>query len=103
VGGLQARETHETTSEYGGRVSVELLSARQVTHGNFADNARYAQAIKALFQSSPTWATMPDIHREAMDFIASKFARILSGQADCLQHWEDVEGYAALAKQACTR
>lgn len=83
--------------------ATDLLTERNVTHGSFDENARIAQRLRAFFRSQPGWESMPDVHREALDNIALKFSRIFSGQADCAQHWEDVEGYAALARKACTR
>ena len=80
-----------------------LLTTRNITHGSFEDNARIAQRLRAFFRSQPGWDPMPDVHREALDNIALKFSRILSGQADAAQHWEDVAGYAELARKACTR
>jgi hypothetical protein len=39
---------------------------------------------------------MTDVQQEAFDFIASKLARILSGQAKFADHWRDIAGYAML-------
>ena len=36
------------------------------------------------------------VHREALDMIASKIARILSGDATHVDHWVDIGGYAEL-------
>ena len=83
--------------------ATELLDTRQTTHGSFRDNAEFAQKIRNLYRASPSWLAMPYEHREALDMMATKFSRILSGQSDCRQHWEDVEGYARLALEACTR
>jgi hypothetical protein len=35
--------------------------------------------------------------REALDYIAGKLARILSGQPGYADHWDDIAGYAKLA------
>lgn len=78
-----------------------LLTERGTTHGRFADNARYAQLLRALWRSSAHWQAMPDEHREALDHIAGKLSRILSGQSTFVDHWVDVAGYATLAKDAC--
>lgn len=80
-----------------------LLTERQTTHGDFSCNAIYAQELKSIFRSSPSWGYIPARQQEAMDLIATKFSRILSGQADFTGHWEDVEGYAHLGREACTR
>jgi hypothetical protein len=81
--------------------TTTLLQERGQTHGHFADNARYAQMLRALWRSSPAWHTMPDEHREALDHMAGKFSRILSGQSRYGDHWKDVAGYATLALKVC--
>lgn len=79
----------------------ELLKTRQTTHGSFADNARHGQDLRNLFRSGEGWGDMPDVHREALDMIACKLSRILSGQSSHADHWDDIAGYAALARKAC--
>lgn len=76
----------------------DILTERNKTHGNFGDNARISQALKEVFRAQPGWARLTDTEREAMDMIALKFSRILSGKALEVQHWEDVVGYARLAE-----
>ena len=78
-----------------------LLTERSVTHGSFECNAIYGQELRSLFRSSTGWLNMPPVQREALDNIATKLSRILSGQGDFLGHWEDIEGYSALARKAC--
>jgi len=78
-----------------------LLQVRETTHGDFSENARLSQAIKEILRSSPGWSHIVDVEREAMDMIALKFSRILSGKSLERQHWEDVVGYAKLAERMC--
>lgn len=78
-----------------------LLSTRQSTHGDFAENARVSQTIKEAYRSSPGWEKLTDIERESMDMIALKFSRVLSGKSMERQHWEDVVGYAKLVEERC--
>lgn len=78
-----------------------LLTERGATHGRFQDNARNSQMLREAFRSSPHWHDMPDIHREALDQIAGKLSRILSGQSTHDDHWKDIAGYATLALEAC--
>ncbi len=80
-----------------------LLSERGTTHGDFHCNAQFGQALRALWRTSPHWASMPPEHREALDHMAGKFSRILSGQSTFRDHWDDVSGYSALASRACER
>lgn len=78
-----------------------LLVTRQSTHGDFKENARISQGIKEWLRSSDGWKDLADIEREAMDMIALKFSRILSGKSLEKQHWEDVVGYAKLVEEQC--
>ena len=78
-----------------------LLNHRQVTHGSFADNARNGQTLREFYRTSPHWESMPAIHREALDMMACKLSRILSGQSTFDDHWKDIAGYATLALEAC--
>lgn len=78
-----------------------LLTTRESTHGDFAENARVSQIIKEAYRSSPGWEKLTDIERESMDMIALKFSRVLSGKSMERQHWEDVVGYAKLVEERC--
>lgn len=81
--------------------TTELLQSRQTTHGSFTDNARYSQGLKEFYRLAPAFAAMPDVQREALEMIACKISRILSGQSNFVDHWSDLAGYAELAKKAC--
>lgn len=76
-----------------------LLQARQQTHGDFKTNAYISQQIKTLY--SIHGYPQNNVHREALDMIALKLSRILSGQANHKDHWDDIAGYAKLASEAC--
>ena len=78
-----------------------LLEAREITHGAFEDNAIISQMLKNSFRATPGWARLADVEREAMDMIACKFGRILSGKSMERQHWEDVAGYSTLVTERC--
>lgn len=78
-----------------------LLEARQSTHGSFEQNALFSQDIKGLMRATKGWQRLTHVEREAMDMIALKFSRILSGKSLEKQHWEDVVGYANLALEQC--
>lgn len=79
----------------------ELLNERQTTHGEFTLNAIYAQDLRSLFRSASGWSAMHPVQREALDMIATKLSRVLSGQSRFADHWADVEGYARLARGVC--
>ena len=78
-----------------------LLVERNLTHGSFEDNAAISQALKRIFRAEEGWKELTDIEREALDMIALKFSRVLSGRSMERQHWEDVVGYAKLVQDKC--
>ena len=73
----------------------EILDDRQKTHGDFGEVAVIAQGIKTIIQNNAEFLTSDQ--NEALDMIATKIARILSGDANEPDHWVDIVGYATLA------
>ena len=91
-------------------VQDTLLAKRQETHGTFKKNAEISQLIKRIFKkynSIPGKAEEAGYiftnqeQLEALDMIAVKLSRILSGKANFKDHWDDIAGYAKLASDAC--
>ena len=78
-----------------------LLSGRHRTHGSFKNTAQIAQDIKDLLDNHGA-RECTAIQREAMDHMATKIARILSGKADHLEHWVDLAGYSMLGSGEAT-
>lgn len=74
----------------------ELLESRGSTHGDYNEVARLSQMLKRVMRSSRTWDGQKESTRESLDMIAAKIARVLSGNADFADHWDDIMGYAAL-------
>lgn len=86
----------------------QILATRGSTHGDFTDNGRIMQALKDLIHNHkngandvPTFPYLSPAHREALDMIAHKIGRILSGNANERDHWIDIAGYATLAADRC--
>lgn len=92
-----------TTREYDPEVpdcmksTAQLLAERSATHGRFDDTARIAQMLRKLFRAEPGWTVANERQREALDMIALKLSRILSGKPSHADHWDDIAGYAKLA------
>lgn len=78
----------------------DLLNERQKTHGDFVWNAYVSQRMKDIFRAMEH-DKLGNVHAEALDMIAVKMGRILSGNANHKDHWEDIIGYATLALGAC--
>ncbi len=74
-----------------------LLDERHKTHGSFATNAAAGQTLRNFFRKSKGWELATDRQREALEYIAGKLSRILSGQPGHADHWDDIAGYAKLA------
>lgn len=72
------------------------LVERGKRYGDFAGHARYTQALKRVFQSSPNWAIMDDDQREALEMVAHKIGRILNGDPHYPDSWHDMAGYPKL-------
>jgi hypothetical protein len=72
----------------------ELLQERGQTHGDFTDNSRVSQELKATLHCEN--ADLTDIEREAIDMICHKLARIVCGNPHFKDHWDDIAGYAML-------
>ena len=74
----------------------EILEERENTHGSFEYNAGYSQTIKEIVRDSDNWSDLQLVQKEALEVIVAKMARILSGNPDFLDHWDDIAGYATL-------
>ena len=76
-----------------------LLNKREKTHGNYRDVASMSQSLKELIRSGKNWDKMNDGQKEALEMVSVKLARILSGDKDFRDHWDDIVGYAQLGGQ----
>jgi hypothetical protein len=74
----------------------ETLASRQTTYGDFADVAHRAQTIKLAMRSSKNWNALSSCHREALEMIANKIARMLEGNSNYIDTVHDISGYAEL-------
>lgn len=75
---------------------LEVLNQRGQVYGPFIDNASVAQSLKAVIHGTHQFEHLPPDHKEALDLIASKMARILSGSHTHKDNWRDIAGYAML-------
>jgi hypothetical protein len=71
---------------------------RDEQHGGLEAVGQLAQNMKGALRAGANWHRLAPGEREALDMIAHKIARILSGaDPHDSQHWEDVAGYAHAA------
>lgn len=71
----------------------QTLASRGNTHGEWNRTAGIAQALKLYFKRDYLSCSQ----QEALDMLATKLARILSGNPNELDHWVDAAGYLTLA------
>lgn len=74
----------------------KILSEREKTHGSFSDVAAVSQQLKVTMSMAKNWLALNHAQREALEYIATKIGRILSGDRNYRDHWEDIAGYATL-------
>lgn len=79
----------------------DTLKARKARYGDFTDHAAYAQRLKMVCRSAPSWGLMTTVHQEALDMIMHKIARALCGDPDYADTWHDIAGYAKCAEERC--
>ena len=73
-----------------------LLQARGTTHGVWDDNAKCMDDMLNLWSQTNNWHTLTPRQRIALNLIALKISRILTGNPDFKDHWDDIVGYAML-------
>jgi hypothetical protein len=79
---------------------MQVIEERAETHGDFAETAYLAQALKSVMHRASNWPLLLPQQREALDHNATKVARILSGDPNEPDHWRDIAGYARLGQHA---
>lgn len=76
-----------------------LLETKQSTHGEYAEHARATQHTMRLWEAERNWPTLSNMQKETLHMIAHKVGRILTGNPDVEDHWDDIAGYARLISQ----
>ena len=74
----------------------EVLNQRQATYGSFTKNAEISQMLKYFMTQGTNYKQMPMAHREALEMIVHKIARIVNGDPNYIDNWIDICGYSQL-------
>lgn len=80
----------------------EIVAERGATHGDYSEMSSTVQTIKQAMRRGSSWNNMGPGQQEALELIATKIGRIVTGDSACRDHWDDIEGYAKLGLR-CTR
>ena len=79
---------------------AEILQERGRDYGSYEKVAATAQRLKAVMRKGKGCEWMPDAHRESVDMICSKLARLAHGDFNKIDTWQDIAGYATLVVKA---
>lgn len=74
---------------------MNILKQREKTHGDYGVLACVSQGLKEALRVGPI-DELPPIHRESLEMIAVKMARVVNGDHNEIDHWRDIIGYAQL-------
>jgi uncharacterized membrane protein len=74
-----------------------LTQERKKTHGDWKEQSYVANNLMAVMGQSKNWEEVIDAsQRIALMMIATKISRILTGDPNEPDHWNDIAGYAHL-------
>lgn len=90
---LWQRESKSEVVELKGVDST--LAERQAQYGSFEDVSFVTENIISVLKRC-NYDEMPNPHKMAMYMIASKIARLVSGDCNHLDSWHDIGGYSKL-------
>ena len=77
----------------------KTLIDRAAKCGDFKNVSEVTQGIKRTMQDSKNWGSISDDKKEALDMIAHKIGRLLSGDSDHIDSWHDIAGYSKLIER----
>ena len=78
------------------------LAKRGKTHGDFKENSEISQCLKEVLRSGKNWEDLSYPQKEALEMIFHKISRIVSGNPNEPDHWQDIAGYATLVENILT-
>lgn len=83
-------------TEVAGGTVESIIAQRHEKHGDWRERSNLSQSLKTVMGLDMNSKLRPD-EREALEMIAVKISRILSGDPHLEDHWRDIAGYATLA------
>ena len=76
-----------------------MLDKRRSQYGLFANLAAVSQGLKEVLIGQDGWHRLSHDQQEALEMICHKMARIVNGDPNHLDSWEDLSGYATLISE----
>lgn len=84
------------------QVGQKTIEERAKIRGDFREQAEVSQRLKDIFHVAK-WDALSDAQREALDNMANKMARILTGDPNEADSWLDLAGYSTLIHNIITK
>ena len=75
-----------------------ILKEREVTHGDFMAKAQFIEKVQDII-SKNAWNDLEADQKESIHMILVKLSRILYGDPNHKDHWDDIAGYATLVSE----
>ena len=75
---------------------TDILTERGKEYGLFISQAGTSQNLKNTLHEPEGWPLLSADMQEALDLIAMKMSRIIHGNPDHMDSWDDIAGYARL-------
>lgn len=95
----------DTVKKIDAPTTESILAARGAIYGEFSSHAEITQRLKDILRGTwpraagadpCPWEKLSDHHKEALEMICHKIARILNGDPNYADNWDDIAGYAKL-------
>jgi hypothetical protein len=74
----------------------KILNEREGQYGNYAFVSSVAQNLKQALRLGVGWNELTGVQKESLELIATKLSRVVSGNPNWKDSWEDIGGYAQL-------
>jgi hypothetical protein len=99
-------ELEEGYQAVGAKYQNKTLNEREASHGDFANTAQVSGEIKGAITRGFRRAgkdSVGSVCVESLHMIATKMARLSSGDHKDIDTWRDIAGYADLAREQLER
>lgn len=73
-----------------------MLKERGSRYGSFKGHSNITQDLKDRMRDTPRWNDLENDQKEALEMVAHKIGRILNGDPNYLDSWDDIIGYVKL-------
>jgi len=73
------------------------MAQNESLYGQYHSTSKIGQSIKDVMRESPNWVHLSDPQAESLEQIATRISRILVGDKDYRNHWDELAEFALLA------